>query len=399
MTGHAAFHVHHDAHGERGNRADRRRILRESMRHLDARDVKRHAAKNLNIVAADTRLNEGFVNDGRGGFAFATSVTEVLDFGDARLARVRRKIAADQKTVNRFVVHLPKSLCEEVRNYYPRRNVDGSERVDPLTGEPMSRSRWVARDRDEAMRYFRDAIDCLADRVIPGGHDGIHGWATNFDESTPHIQIMADPFAPDPKATATQPDALRTMQSQVFSSHRDVRGADGRQLTGSEKLREYQRGLRDRMVAKGWPVDTDVSARHGKELTKSEYEAAQDAEASARAALAAAQRDRGDADALAMQTRHMGYAVLDRIDAEHQRIAKLPAAFEAFLDAPKKDGSTLRPAFERFTASLAKNPARSAQLRRELDDALPSRRRVRRPELDDHTTPARARQLGRQLGD
>lgn len=402
MTGHAAFHLQHDAHGERGNRADRRRILHESMRHLDPRDVRRHAAKNPNIVATDAHLNESFVNDGRGGFTFAPSVAKVLDYGDARLAGVRRKITADQKTVNRFVVHLPKNLCREIPDYYPRRNNDGSERLDPATGEPMSRSRWVARDRDEALRYFRDAIAYLAVRVIPGGQAAIHGWATNYDESTPHIQLMADPFAPDPKAPASQPVALRTMQSQAYSSHRDVRGADGRQLSGAEKLREYQRGLREHMLARGWPVEKDVSARHGKEMPKAEFEAAQDAEATARAALAAAQRERGDADALAAQTRQIGYGVLDRIDAEHERVRRLPAMFDAFLDAPLKAGGTLRPAFERYTASLSKTPVSSAQIRRELDDALPRSRRRRAPSTS--LPPAAERhaemqRLERQRGD
>jgi|GEM_PF-7013224 len=399
MSGHAAFHVQHDASGDGGSRSDRRRILRESMRHLDPRDVRRHALKNRNIVPADARLNDAFVSDGRGGFTFATSVQEVLDYGDARLARVRRKLAADQKTINRFVVHLPKSLCDEIPDFYPRRNADGSERIDPLNHEPMSRSRWVARDRDEALRYFRDAIDYLAEGVIPGGHEAIHGWATNFDESTPHIQIMADPFAADPKAPATQPDALRTMQSQAYSSHRDVRSADGRQLTGAEKFRGYQQSLREYMIARGWPVEANVSARHGRELSKNEYESAQDAEAFARAALDAAQRERKDADALAAQTRQIGYSVLDKIEAEHHRLTMLPAAFEAFLDATMKNGTTLRPSFERFVASLAKNAVRRAQLGGELDDAMSRRKRAHRPELNDDPTPARARQLGRQLGD
>lgn len=368
------------------------------MRHLDPRDVKRHSAKNLNIVRADAHLNDGYVNDGRGGFTLVTSVTDVLDYGDERLERVRRKITADQKTVNRFVVHLPKTLCDEIAEYYPRRNSDGSERLGS-SGEPMSRSRWIARDRDEALRYFRDAIDFLGGSVLPGGHEAIHGWATNFDESTPHVQIMADPLAADLKAPASQPGALRTMQSQTYSSHREVLDANGRQISGAEKLREYQRGLREHMVKCGWPVDRQVSARHGLELPKPEYEAAQDAEASARGALAAAQRERREADALAEQTRRIGYAVLDKIDAEHERVKRLPPAFDAFLDAPMKTGGTLRPVFERFTSTLDKNTARAAQLRDELDEMLTPRRRVRRLELDDEQAPSRIRHLDRQFGD
>lgn len=203
VTGHAAFHLKHVAHGTAGNRADRRGLLHESMRHLSPKDVARHAGRNASIVPADTHLNTAFVNDGAGGFRTAGTVKEVLDYGDARRKRVRRKITEKQVTTNLFVVHLPKTMCVEVPDYYPRRNADGSERLDPVTGEPMSRSRWVARDHDEALRYFRDAVDHLGEHVIPGGQEAIHGWATNFDESTPHIQIMADPFAQDPKAPAT----------------------------------------------------------------------------------------------------------------------------------------------------------------------------------------------------
>jgi hypothetical protein len=39
QTGHAAFHLKHVAHGVSGNRADRRAILHESMRHLDTKDA------------------------------------------------------------------------------------------------------------------------------------------------------------------------------------------------------------------------------------------------------------------------------------------------------------------------------------------------------------------------
>lgn len=285
QTGHAAFHLKHVAHGATGNRADRRAILHESMRHLDAKDVRRHAARNPSIVPTEAHLNTAFVNDGDGGFRTSDAVKEVLDYGDARLKRVRRKISEKQVTTNLFVVHLPKTMCVEVPDYYPRRNADGSERLDPVTGEPMSRSRWVARDHDEAMRYFRDAIDYLGSHAIPGGHAAIHGWATNFDESTPHIQAMADPFAPDPKAPADQPGSLRTMQSQAYMSHREVRDDNGRQISGDTKMRGYQAAFRERMVGLGWPVEEQVSERHGNELSKPEYEAAMDAVAEAKAAF------------------------------------------------------------------------------------------------------------------
>lgn len=295
--GHAAFHLREVAHGTSGTRGDRRNLLRESMRHLNPKDIARHAKLNTNIVPAESNLNSAFVNDGAGGFAAATRVEEVLDYGDARVHRVRRKLTTEQRTVTLFVVHLPKSLCVRIPDYYPRKNPDGSSRLDPYTGEPMSRSRWVARDRDEAMRYFHDAVEVLTSRVIPGGHDAIHGWATNFDETTPHIQLMADPFAPDPNAPVSMPDALRTEYSQAYGSHREVRRHDGKQRRRSEKLRDYQYLLRAILADQGWPVDYAVGPRHGKELPKSEFEETKDAEATALAALAAADARAGILDA------------------------------------------------------------------------------------------------------
>jgi len=292
--GHAAFHLEHTVQGTGGNRADRSRILKESMRHLSRGDVKRHAAKNANIVAAESNLNTAFVNDGNGAFRVATNVKEVLDYGDVRQRRVRRKLTEVQRTINRFVIHLPASLCVEVPDFYLRLDEDGQPVLDTVTQQPMMRSRNVARDSDEAMRYFADAIEVLTSFVIPGGHAAVHGWATNFDESTPHVQLMADPFAPDPKAPAAQSEALRTHQSQAYSSHRDVVDADGKQISGSAKLRGYQEMLRTTMADKGWPVDYEVSARHGRGLSKADFEELQDGRAAMTAKHQAMEAQRED---------------------------------------------------------------------------------------------------------
>ncbi|MCH8572233.1 hypothetical protein LSI54_12835 [Nesterenkonia sp. AY15] len=288
VQGHAAFHLEHNAHGKNGTRADRRNLLKECMRHLNEKDVTRQALRNSNIVVDDTHLNEAFVNDGHGGFRHAKSVKEVLDFGDGRIKRVRRKISENQMTVDRFVVHLPKSMCVEVPNYYPRINSDGSERIDPVTGQPMSRSRWVARDHQEAMEYLHHAANFLIEHVIPGKHDAVHGWATNFDESTPHLQLMADPFARDPKAS--DPEILRTEYSQAYRSHREVRYSagprSGQQIDGRAKMRNYQSNMRDHMIALGYPVEKEVNERHGQSLPPEEFKLAKDAEAAASATLA-----------------------------------------------------------------------------------------------------------------
>lgn len=355
VKGHAAFHKHKK--GPRhpgtktGTRAERRALLKESMRHLDPQEVVRQAKKNSNIVTSDTHLNVAYVNDGNGGFEVATGIDQVLDYGDAREEKTRY-LREGSRTVDLFVVHLPKTMCIEIKDFYPRYNTDGSERLDPETGEPMSRSRWVARDPDEAMRYYRDAVDFLGEKVIPGGMDAIHGWVTNDDESTPHIQIMGDPFAPDPKA----PGMLRSEASRAYSSHRDVvcpegtisihrnkttrfyrrlgdpmgfaftpeeraqleqltgkpydqldladlkalegqklsggivRYAEGKPAWGEYKMQAAQGAMRERMIAKGYPVEYEPGEHHGRELPKEVYEEVQDEKAEAASLREAAAR-------------------------------------------------------------------------------------------------------------
>ena len=355
VKGHAAFHKHKDAPRhpgtKTGTRAERRALLKESMRHLDPKEVVRQAKKNSNIVTADTHLNVAYVNDGNGGFEVATGVKQVLDYGNAREEKTRY-LREGSRTVDLFTVHLPKTMCVEIKDYYPRYNPDGSERLDPETGEPMSRSRWVARDPDEAMRYFVSAVQFLGEDVSPGGMDSIHGWATNFDESTPHIQLMGDPFAPDPKV----PGMLRSEASRAYSSHRDVvcpegtisihrnkttrfyrrlgdpmgfaftpeeraqleqltgkpydqldladlKGLDGKKLSGGivryaegkpawgeYKMQAAQGAMRERMIAKGYPVEYEPGEHHGRELSKEVYEEVQDEKAEAASLRDAASR-------------------------------------------------------------------------------------------------------------
>ncbi len=485
-TGHAAFHKHTDAPRhtgtKTGTKSERRAVLKESMRHLDPRDVARHAKKNGSIVPAEAYLNTAFVNDGAGGFTVATKVKEVLDYGDAREARVRRKIAAGTRTVDLFVVHLPRTMCVEIPNYYPRVNPDGTERLDPATGEPMSRSRWVARDRDEAMRYFRDAVAFLGDEVSPGGRDSIHGWATNFDETTPHIQVMADPFAADPKAPASMPNALRTMASQAYTSHREALKPNGKQYGKGERITLYQAAMRDHMIARRWPVERDPGKGHGigqddpvfKQVQDEKAEAASLFEAGREAIidaveladateaeshfvagematqkaalradklalatqLAAARaeiktgrdevkaereklpslkaaaksegikeaqatvptilaRARSEADEIinaaqfaaqrlrenaereaekyAAKIRRVGHKRLDAIDGEYERAQQLTPIINAYLDAPLKNGSTLRPNFERFASTFNARKQVGPRLRVELDNPLTDR--------------------------
>lgn len=272
VVGRTGFHVKHTkAVSERGA------ILDEMMRELKDESIERWAQRNPSIVVEDEHLNVALVNDGEGGFDPCSDPKQVIAYGNARLAKlsspirdpkpdpITGKLKGGTPTTSMFVLHLPKSLCEEVPDFYPVHDLDGKE-----VGR---RSRWVARDRDEAMRYFSDAVEYLAADVIPGGIDAVLGVDIQFSESTPHIHVLADTFAPDPK----HPGQLRSEFSRAYGSHRDVRDDKGRQMSGQAKFRQYHKGLKEYMLERGWEIEADVDPlRHDKTATKETYGAMMD---------------------------------------------------------------------------------------------------------------------------
>ena len=272
-VGRAGFHVKHTkAVSERGA------ILDEMMRELKDESSKRWAKRNPNIVLEDEGLNIALVNGGEGDLVPCNDPKEVLAYGQQRLAKLSTPVKEPKRnpatgketggtwTSSMFVLHLPKSLCREVKDFYPVLDDDGHE-----TGR--RRSRWVARDRDEALQYFEDAMGYMAQEVIPGGWDAILGADIQFSESTPHIQVLADTFAPDPK----HPGQLRSEFSRAYGQHRDVRDDKGRQIGRKAKFRRYHAGLKEWMLDKGWEIEADVDPlRHDKTATKDVYAKMQD---------------------------------------------------------------------------------------------------------------------------
>lgn len=273
VVGRTGFHVTHTkAVSERGA------ILDEMMRELKDESVERWAQRNPSIVVEDEDSNIALVNDGEGGFDICTNPKQVLAYGNARLAKlsspirdpkldpVTGKPKGGTTTTSMFVMHLPKSLCKEVPDFYPV--YDHGEEVG-------RRSRWVARDREEAKQYFDDIVEYLATHVIPGGADAVLGVDIQFSESTPHIHVLADTFAPDPK----HPGQLRSEFSRAYGQHRDVRDDKGRQMSGQAKFRRYHAGLKEWMLDKGWEIEADVDPlRHDKTATKEMYGAMMDKE-------------------------------------------------------------------------------------------------------------------------
>lgn len=268
QKGRAAFNLRHLRRDNCGGdtRGDRKRLLRECMRELDQRDLMHQAAMNSNIVVADAHLNVPFVNNGDGTFRRATSVEEVLQYQDARMDGVR--VQKNSFETSLFVVHLPKSMCVEVPDFYTS-EVDGRE---------VKRARLVARDYDEAKEYLEESMRWLAENFIPGGIDAVAGGDMNFDESTPHIQFQADTFSPDPK----DPAKLRCRPGIAYNTDTSVRYKDGpkkgKQISGNQKFIDAQRGLREHMYALGYPVELDVSERHDESLSPDRYAEQQDRE-------------------------------------------------------------------------------------------------------------------------
>lgn len=274
-VGRAGFRVEHEFRASK-----RGAILDEMMRERIPGASERWAQRNPNIVLEDEDSNIALVNNGKGWFSLCKDPKKVLAYGEERLAKLSHRVKEPKldpktgkewggtRTSSMFVVHLPKTLCEEVEDFYPVFDDDGND-----TGRKRSRS--VARDREEALRYFKDALRYLAEEVIPGGQEAILGVDIQFSESTPHMQILADPFAPDPK----HPGQLRSEFSRAYGQHRDVRDEKGKQIGGPAKIGRYQAGFRQRMVELGWPVELDVDPlRHDKTATKAVYGALKDKE-------------------------------------------------------------------------------------------------------------------------
>ncbi|ALV47197.1 hypothetical protein MB46_18570 [Arthrobacter alpinus] len=242
------------------------------MRELDPKAAAYFAATNPNIVASDTLQNIAMVNDGAGGFRRPTSKEEVLDYGDDRINKVHRKISTRSFETTLIVIHLPKSMCVEVPDFYPVVDKEGVHQLNK-DGSPRMKSRWVARDRDEAIRFFSQALTYYGNEVLTGGSEAIHGYDINFDEATPHVQVMADTFAPDPKHDGS----LRVDASRMWGSHPEVRDANGKQIGGSRKMRRYQAGLRQRMHDLGYPVELKVDQKRSmSKQGKEEYIETQD---------------------------------------------------------------------------------------------------------------------------
>lgn len=274
VKGRASFNARHHAHGDGGKagRQTRAKLLKEATRDLDEDLIGFYSGQNINITPEDTKQNFTMMNDGNGGYKLATDPAQILTYGDERLARAERKIGANNYSVSTLIVALPRTLCEEIKDFY---DVPDSNR---------KRSRFVARDRAEAMRYFNDAVQHLADHVIPGGQAGVHSISFHWDEATPHIHVMADTLGESEK----QPGKLRLDYSRAYGQHRDVtytaedvayeaHAQPGKVIGNKAKMRMHHARMREAMHERGWPVELHASERSTESLDKDHYAQIDDA--------------------------------------------------------------------------------------------------------------------------
>lgn len=386
-------------------------IIKEALRSLDDEVSTREAEKNANIVLSQEHLNRNYVNDGNGGLKTATSFQEPLDYLAERNAQLFRKQAANDFELSELVVHLPENLCIEDPDPANRSFVlddDGQPVISAQTGEPLTKPRMIPRDMDEARRYFDDAQAVLVDAgVFADGVRSIHARSDQFSEHRPHMQIIFDNYAPDPKHAGK----LRNEASRVWFTHRDVtypqgHAKAGKKVGGMVKLSLYQEQLRDGMIARGWPVEREIDldnegiSRLKRSHAKNDDQRmiAEDRLAAAKAMEERNQRNAAKLEAAreefnrrnaafnrekadlerekleavrerreAQQTidaanaqRQEAQARLIRLDETISTVEQVPPVFNAFLDQPLKAGRTLRPMFESFTKQYTAGMRRRA---------------------------------------
>lgn len=346
------------------------------MRELNETASKFYAMKNENIVAEDTKLNVAMVNDGAGGFKPAKSTLEVLRYGDKRIGtklnekgedrigNTGRKWLPKSFETTLIVASLPRTMCVEVPNVYPVFNKQNKPVLDE-NGEQVMRSRWVARDRDEALRYFNDTAAFLGERVLTGGQAAIHGFDVNFDEGYPHIQIMADTLAVDPKT-----GELRSEASQMWGSHRDVRTPEGKQETARQKMRRYQDEFREAMLAKGYDVERDAADRSKVSHTREEWAEMQDRERATEARSAALGKQQGKLDERAQRLDAREAALDERqfdLDEREEGLDRRETKVEASEAVIARDMEL---------TYKARRAAEESQERSEADEAAHARERA-----------------------
>ncbi|GAA4741868.1 hypothetical protein [Gordonia alkaliphila] len=278
--------------GASGDQSARRNITFEAQRKTAGpAAIALYARKNPAINPARTRLNVDMVNDGAGGFRETGDIEEVVRYGDERVARVAAKLSVGNRVATTTVYHAPWAYLEPDGTTYQAVDKNGDPKFfasGPREGEPVMLPRYRVKPehRDEMDRYFAACLEAHAD-IAPGGHDAIHGYSINLDESRPHLQVLGDPFTAAP--SKKNPDALKNGYSKAFGRHpsdglvpsldgegQPVLLADGSAKlvkdTASTKMRRYHAEFKQRMIDQGFAVCRERDeARHDRHLELGDF--------------------------------------------------------------------------------------------------------------------------------
>lgn len=230
--------------------------MEEAARSVDEKWSAKQLARNANIVADHVEKNVtfGWIDGEWKHVEKKEDVGAIVAYGDERARRVFRKQRAESFETTGIVSHLPKSLLTEVPDFYD-------------TG----RSRWVCSE-EVALDYAEKVREFLSQNVLRGGKESIHAVSVHFDESVPHVHVMCDTYADDVKHEGW----LSCYAQHMWGQRREE--GDKRALTGSTKLREYQKEFREYLNAHGIEVEQEVSVRSRSSMTKDEYAAMQERE-------------------------------------------------------------------------------------------------------------------------
>jgi colicin import membrane protein len=266
----------------------RKGLLHEGARSLNDAHEQKWAADNPNIRPdfADQNIVMVQRQDANGEWALSeidTSGEEesFIDYGDARVARLDRKVREGQVEVSSMAFHYPKDWCDEHPNEAQAVDEKTGKLVFDKFGDPVMVSRYTPKDQNEMRAYFQDCLDYLVTKL--GSEENIHGAFIHLDERTPHMQVVFDSY----RVSQKDPDKLAMHHSRIWSEHRDVRYADGtfvgdkdmsgKVVSGSAKMKKFHQGMRDYMADSGWEVSREHSENHDTHLTKDEYIAVENA--------------------------------------------------------------------------------------------------------------------------
>jgi hypothetical protein len=332
----------------------------------------RHA--NKNISPTRTRLNLTQVNDGAGSFRDLESIDgrppshEFQDYLNERLAAVSRPLRKDAILIRGIIVQLDPKWFEA---HNPDWRIDGLN--DLATSKMAASMAWV---RDEF------------------GQENIVGFSIHLDEYNPQIQVLITPVTADgrlsqkdffkgPADLRRQHTELRDfMQRAGYDVEKRVTERSTEHLSSSEFQAKADR-LRDAKDAVEADKATYETMLEGLEIRRRKLDSRQeslDAQAAelaseqdrareARALAAEAQQAAAAAQATAHSVHKRAKRELEELRATNERLERVPADVDRWLDKKKFGGQALR---DIFNNDMARARATRGDVQKLLADDMPT---------------------------